>query len=181
MARKPATKTAKEKKVEALTHDKARRKNIPTAELQSLAQRQEEKVPIGPIRYSRVYPLKAGTERARDKDIDPQIIWNGARIRLSKEQIRQLQEKGEIEIGDAQLVWRGKDQQDWSDPWSMRHPSTSRKRCTRRQSSTTLSGSRRRPRPTTTTCRTCSRTSTGSTILKPVPSSTSTVNTGRTA
>ncbi|MBX3648986.1 MAG: site-specific DNA-methyltransferase [Rhodocyclaceae bacterium] len=115
MARKPATKAAKEKKVEALTHEQARRKNIPTAEHQSLAQRQEEHAPVGPIRYSRVYPLKAGTERARDKDIDPQIIWNGARIRLSKEQIRQLQEKGEIEIGDAQLVWRGKDQQDWSD------------------------------------------------------------------
>lgn len=115
MARKPATKAAKVKKVEALTHEQARRKNIPTAEHQSLAQRQEEHAPVGPIRYSRVYPLKAGTERARDKDIDPQIIWNGARIRLSKEQIRQLQEKGEIEIGDAQLVWRGKDQQDWSD------------------------------------------------------------------
>ena len=29
--------------------------------------------------------------------------------------MRQLQEKGEVEIGDAQLVWRGKDRQDWSD------------------------------------------------------------------
>lgn len=115
MARKAAAKTPKEKKVEALTHEQARRKNIPTAEHQSLAQRQEEQAPVGPIRYSRVYPLKAGTERNRDKDIDPQIVWNGARIRLTKEQIRQLQEKGEIEIGDAQLVWRGKDQQDWSD------------------------------------------------------------------
>lgn len=115
MARKAAVKIQKEKKVEALTHDKARRKNIPTAEHQSLAQRQEENAPVGPIRYSRVYPLKAGSERERDKDIDPQIVWNGARIRLSKDQIRQLQEKGEVEIGDAQLVWRGKDQQDWSD------------------------------------------------------------------
>lgn len=115
MARKAAAKTPKEKKVEALTHEQARRRNIPTAEHQSLAQRQEEHAPVGPIRYSRVYPLKAGTERARDKDIDPQIIWNGARIRLSKDQIRQLQDKGEVEIGDAQLVWRGKDQQDWSD------------------------------------------------------------------
>lgn len=115
MARNSTKKVSKEKKVEALTHEQARRKNIPTAEHQSLAQRQEEHTPVGPIRYSRVHPLKAGTERARDKDIDPQIIWNGARIRLSKEQIRQLQEKGEIEIGDAQLVWRGKDQQDWSD------------------------------------------------------------------
>ena len=115
MARKPATKTAREKKVEALTHEQARRANIPTAEHQSLAQRQEEMAPVGPIRYARVYPLNTGTERPRDKDIDPQIIWSGARIRLSKGQIRQLEEKGEIEIGDAQLTWRGKDQQDWSE------------------------------------------------------------------
>lgn len=115
MARKPAARTVKEKKVEALTHEQARRKNIPTAEHQSLVQRQEENAPVGPIRYARVYPLNAGMERPRDKDIDPQIIWNGARIRLTKDQVRQLQEKGEIEIGDAQLVWRGKDQQDWSD------------------------------------------------------------------
>lgn len=115
MARKPAARTAKEKKVEALTHEQARRKNIPTAEHQSLVQRQEENAPVGPIRYARVYPLNAGMERPRDKDIDPQIIWNGARIRLTKDQVRQSQEKGEIEIGDAQLVWRGKDQQDWSD------------------------------------------------------------------
>jgi len=115
MARKTATKPAKEKKVEALTHEKARRANIPTAEHQSLAQRQEEMAPVAPIRYARTYPLSAGSERPRDKDIDPQIIWNGARVRLSREQVRQLQEKGEIEIGDAQLAWRGKDQQDWSD------------------------------------------------------------------
>ena len=103
------------KKVEALTHARARRANIPTAEHQSLAERQEEMEPIGPVRYARTYPLKAGTERPRDKDLDPQIVWNGARIRLSKDQVRQLQEKGEVEIGDAQLVWRGKDSQDWSD------------------------------------------------------------------
>ncbi|WP_245494164.1 site-specific DNA-methyltransferase [Rhizobium leguminosarum] len=29
--------------------------------------------------------------------------------------MRQLAETGEIEIGDAHLVWRGKDRQDWSD------------------------------------------------------------------
>jgi adenine-specific DNA-methyltransferase len=53
--------------------------------------------------------------RERDQDLDPQIVWNGARIRLTPAQLRQLQEKGEVEIGDAQLVWRGKDRQDWSD------------------------------------------------------------------
>src|SRR5262249_27642343 len=56
-----------------------------------------------------------GTIRDRDPDLDPQIIWNGARIRLSPDQAQRLQERGEVEIGQAQLVWRGKDRQDWSD------------------------------------------------------------------
>ena len=47
--------------------------------------------------------------------MDPQIIWNGARIRLTPAQVAQLHETGEVELGDAQLVWRGKDTQDWSD------------------------------------------------------------------
>ena len=37
------------------------------------------------------------------------------RITLTEAQRRQLAETGEVEIGDAQLVWRGKDTQDWSD------------------------------------------------------------------
>jgi adenine-specific DNA-methyltransferase len=49
------------------------------------------------------------------KDLDPQIVWNGAKITLTKDQVKQLEETGEVEIGDAQLVWRGKDRQDWSD------------------------------------------------------------------
>ena len=47
--------------------------------------------------------------------MDPQIIWNGARLRLTEAQVAQLAESGVVEIGDAQLVWRGKDTQDWSD------------------------------------------------------------------
>jgi adenine-specific DNA-methyltransferase len=59
------------KTVEALTHDEAKRKNIPTAEYQSVldAEQQQPKQ----VRYP------------RNTDLDPQ------------------------------LVWRGKDQQDWSD------------------------------------------------------------------
>jgi adenine-specific DNA-methyltransferase len=52
--------------------------------------------------------------RARDEDRDPQIVWNGMRIKLTQAQLKRLQEGGEIEIGDAQLVGRGKDAQDWS-------------------------------------------------------------------
>ncbi len=112
MARAP--RAAKSKKVETLTHE-ARRANAPTAELQSIAERVEEMHPIPPIRFERATPLKAGAERARDKDLDPQIVWQGAKIKLTPEQVKRLAETGEIEIGEAQLVWRGKDRQDWSD------------------------------------------------------------------
>ncbi len=66
MAKKPTTKT-----VETLTHDEAKRRNIPTAEFQSVLQ--EEQQAPKQARYK------------RNTDLDPQ------------------------------LVWRGKDEQDWSD------------------------------------------------------------------
>jgi adenine-specific DNA-methyltransferase len=111
MAKKPKGK----KDVEALVHDEASRKNIPTAELASIAERIEETDPVAPVRFPRPTPLKKGETRDRDADLDPQIVWNGVRLRLSPDQVRQLQDKGEVEIGGAQLVWRGKDRQDWSD------------------------------------------------------------------
>ncbi|WP_349572262.1 site-specific DNA-methyltransferase [Azotobacter salinestris] len=67
MAKKP-TKLS----VETLTHDDATRKNIPTAEYQSVMRRDEQE------------PIRVAYER-RNRDLDPQ------------------------------LVWRGKDRQDWSD------------------------------------------------------------------
>lgn len=103
------------KKVESLTHDEATRKNIPTAELQSLAQRIEEMDPVEPVTYARQKPLAEGEIRPRDEDLDPQVIWKGATLRLSPEQVEQLSKTGKLEIGEAQLVWRGKDNQDWSD------------------------------------------------------------------
>ena len=66
MARKSTSKT-----VETLKHDTAKRKNIPTAEFQSVLKPDEQK-PVA-LRYP------------RNTDLDPQ------------------------------LVWRGKDEQDWSD------------------------------------------------------------------
>jgi adenine-specific DNA-methyltransferase len=108
MAKKPV-------KVETLTHAGAARRNIPTAEYQSVAERIEEQNPTEPAHYQRARPLAEGETRERDQDLDPQIIWRGARLRVSKEQARRLLETGEVEIGDAQLVWRGKDRQDWSD------------------------------------------------------------------
>ncbi|HRE12895.1 MAG TPA: site-specific DNA-methyltransferase [Usitatibacteraceae bacterium] len=68
MAKKPAS----GKTVEALKHDEATRRNIPTAEFQSVLQKAEQD------------PVRVAYER-RNRDLDPQ------------------------------LVWRGKDEQDWSD------------------------------------------------------------------
>jgi adenine-specific DNA-methyltransferase len=110
--RKPA---GGSKQVETLTHKEAKRKNIPTAELQSAAQRAEELQPFEPVVYARRYPLAEGETRPRDKDLDPQLVWKGTRVRLTPDQIKEAAAKGYIDISDAQLTWRGKDQQDWSD------------------------------------------------------------------
>lgn len=111
MARRPIPSS---KQVDALTHGD-KRVNIPTAEMQSFFQREEDHSPRPPTHYERARPLAEGETRARDADRDPQIIWNGISITLTEAQRKQLSETGKIEIGDAQLVWRGKDTQDWSD------------------------------------------------------------------
>ena len=111
MARQPA----RPKQVGTLTHEQATRRNIPTAEMESFFRREEDRDPREPVHYERSRPLAKGETRDRDGDLDPQIIWNGARIRLTPDQLDQLAETGEVELGDAQLVWRGKDTQDWSD------------------------------------------------------------------
>ena len=89
MAKKPI-------EVEALKHDAATHKNIPTAEFESVMREADKK------------PIQLAYER-RNRDLDPQ------------------------------LVWRGKDEQDWSDLSSPPRLSTSRRRCIPRSSSTTLS------------------------------------------
>jgi len=115
MARRSTRKPKKSKQVETLTHEEASRRNIPTAELQAINERLEEMTPREPTAYERARPLAEGETRDRDEDLDPQIIWNGIKITLTKAQRDQLVETGEVELGDAQLVWRGKDRQDWSD------------------------------------------------------------------
>ncbi|MBD3386424.1 site-specific DNA-methyltransferase [candidate division KSB1 bacterium] len=65
-------KRKKPKKVDTLVHDESRRKNIPTAEYQSVMKEEEQ------------HPVRVAYER-RNRDLDPQ------------------------------LVWRGKDEQNWSD------------------------------------------------------------------
>ncbi|TBB32453.1 site-specific DNA-methyltransferase [Rhizobium ruizarguesonis] len=110
-------KTPREKDVSTLTHDKAVRLNNPTAEMASLYEQQVEILGDGgrEMRIARDRPLAHGEERDRDMDRDPQVIWNGVKIKITQAQMKKLAETGAIEIGDAQLVWRGKDRQDWSD------------------------------------------------------------------
>ena len=69
---KAGSKEKGKKKVETLTHEKAKRLNIPTAEYQSV------------MRTEELSPVRVAYER-RNRDLDPQ------------------------------LVWKGKDEQDWSD------------------------------------------------------------------
>jgi adenine-specific DNA-methyltransferase len=106
--------TSRPKQIGALRH-RDKRANIPTAEMQSFFQREEDHSPLPPKHYERRLPLAEGGRRERDPDRDPQLLWNGMRISLTEAQRQQLAETGEIEIGEAQLVWRGKDTQDWSD------------------------------------------------------------------
>lgn len=80
-----AMKKTDSKTVETLTHAEASRKNIPTAEHQSIMH-EADKSPVQ-VAYQR-----------RNRDLDPQ------------------------------LVWRGKDEQDWSDLIVQAPPSTSRRR-----------------------------------------------------
>ena len=60
MARKPKPK----KRVATLTHEEAKRKNIPTAEYQSVMRREEQS------------PIRIAYER-RNRDLDPQLVWRG--------------------------------------------------------------------------------------------------------
>lgn len=59
-----ARKNTQTKSVDALTHDEARRKNIPTAEHQSLVDETTEA------------PVEVAYQR-RNRDLDPQLVWRG--------------------------------------------------------------------------------------------------------
>lgn len=114
MARSPNSSKAA-KAVEALTHDAASRRNIPTAEMESFFRRDEDASPRPPVSFSRTRPLLEGETRTAEEPRQPELIWNGARITITDEQMKELAETGSLTLSDAQLVWRGKDRQDWSD------------------------------------------------------------------
>lgn len=60
----PKKKKKNPKTVETLTHDEAPRKNIPTAEFQSVMRKDEQS------------PIRVAYER-RNRDLDPQLVWRG--------------------------------------------------------------------------------------------------------
>ena len=60
MARHPRTEKPR-KKIEAFTHEDASRRNLPTAEFQSVMHAEEQR------------PIRVAYER-RDRDLDPQLI-----------------------------------------------------------------------------------------------------------
>jgi len=116
MARTPKSTGSKPaRQVDALKHEEALRKNIPTAEMESFFRRDEDAAPKPPKHYPRVRPLAEGETRTPEEPSQPELIWNGAKITVTQEQMKQLAETGTLTLSDAQLVWRGKDKQDWSD------------------------------------------------------------------
>ncbi|MGO8450665.1 site-specific DNA-methyltransferase [Rhizobium ruizarguesonis] len=101
--------------IDALKHEGASRINIPTAEMESFFRRDEDTSPMPPMHYSRARPLAPGMTRTSEEPSKPELVWNGATITISDEQMQELAETGRLTLSDAQLVWRGKDRQDWSD------------------------------------------------------------------
>jgi adenine-specific DNA-methyltransferase len=72
MAKKPAP----PKSVEALTHTDAKRKNIPTAEYQSVVAKSDQTP--HKVAYARNNASELEEEKInRDPDLDPQLIWRG--------------------------------------------------------------------------------------------------------
>ncbi|MCZ6854903.1 MAG: hypothetical protein O7G86_13390, partial [Gammaproteobacteria bacterium] len=63
-APKQKSKKQNKKTVETLTHEKARRRNIPTAEYQSVMAKKDQS------------PIRVAYER-RNRDLDPQLVWRG--------------------------------------------------------------------------------------------------------
>src|SRR5690349_8295050 len=105
MARRPVTPKA----IDALKHDAAYRRNIPTAEMESFFRRDEDRAPMAPKHYPRPRPLAEGEKRTDEEPSVPELIWNGARVTITDEQMAELAETGTLTLSDAQLVWRGKD------------------------------------------------------------------------
>ena len=128
-----------QKTVETLKHKDASRKNIPTAEFQSVMRKEEQS------------PIRVAYER-RNRDLDPQ------------------------------LVWRGKDEQDWSDLVVQAPPLYIQEKVHPKVLIDDLRGRRSKPKiREKINSLICSLTSTACPTRRARPSSTSTTPTGQTA
>ena len=109
-------KNKKTKQVSTLTHDTSSRRNIPTAELQTVAERVEQSQPFDSMRFVRRYPLAEEVSNPRNPDLDPQLIWAKGQITLTPDQLMEAAKNGgRLEMDEVQFAWRGKDKQDQTD------------------------------------------------------------------
>jgi adenine-specific DNA-methyltransferase len=69
--------------VETFTHDEAKRRNIPTAEHQSLLR--EDEAHAKPVKYPRRPSGLTEETEARNPDLDPQLIWRGKGLQNDKD------------------------------------------------------------------------------------------------
>ena len=83
--------------------------------MESFFRREEEISPLPPKRYPRARPLVDGETRTPAKPSQPELIWNGAKIAITDEQMKELAETGTLTLSGAHLVWRGKDRQGGTD------------------------------------------------------------------
>lgn len=68
MARTPKSPKAKSSRIiDALKHEGATRKNIPTAEMESFFRREEDAAPLPPKHYARARPLAEGVRRTAEE------------------------------------------------------------------------------------------------------------------
>jgi adenine-specific DNA-methyltransferase len=61
------------KQVDALKHEAARRRNIPTAEMESFFRRDEDASPMPPKHYPRARPLAEGATRTAEEPRVPEL------------------------------------------------------------------------------------------------------------
>ncbi|MBU2550748.1 MAG: site-specific DNA-methyltransferase [Proteobacteria bacterium] len=72
---KETQKKSTQKQVESFRHEEASRRNIPTAEYQSVM-RQDEKAPVS-LSYERGSAGLEKEKERRNRDLDPQLVWRG--------------------------------------------------------------------------------------------------------
>jgi adenine-specific DNA-methyltransferase len=91
------------------------RRNNPTAKKESVFRREEDASPMAPKHYAHARPVAKGATRNAEEPGQPELIWNGTKITITDKHMKELAETGTLTLSDAQVAWRGKDRQDWTD------------------------------------------------------------------